>query len=85
MADFSGIDGAHDLFIQDVLHKAYVGVDESGTEAAAATAITVGTSAVEQTPPALTVTIDKAFLFVIRDNATGACVFLGRVTDPTSS
>jgi serpin B len=85
VADFSGIDGAHDLFIQDVLHKAYVGVDESGTEAAAATAITVGGSAVEQTPPALTVTIDKPFLFVIRDNATGACVFLGRVTDPTAS
>jgi serpin B len=79
-ADLSGIDGAHDLLIQDVLHQAIIAVDEKGTEAAAATAVIVGTTSVavgEQ------LNVDRPFLFAIRDDATGAIVFLGRVLDPS--
>jgi serpin B len=81
-ADFSGINGAHDLRIQDVLHKAFVSVDEAGTEAAAATAVIVGTTSM----PAKTyeMTINRPFVFLIRDNATGSVIFLGRVMDPTA-
>ncbi len=77
VADFSGIDGSKDLFISGVLHKAFVSVDEAGTEAAAATAVIVGTTAVPGPPVMLT--IDRPFLFVIRDILTGAILFVGRV------
>lgn len=79
-ADFSGIDGTTDLQLADVFHKAFVAVDESGTEAAAATAVVVGTTSVMDPPRNLTV--DRPFLFLIRDRETGAILFLGRVTDP---
>jgi|WetSurMetagenome_2_1015567.scaffolds.fasta_scaffold175863_1 serpin B len=81
-ADFSGINGAHDLYIQDVLHKAYVSVDEAGTEAAAASAVIIGLSSM----PSKTyeMTVNRPFLFLIRDNATGSIIFLGRVLDPTA-
>jgi serpin B len=82
LADLSGIDGAHDLFIQSVIHKAFVAVDEQGTEAAAATAIGVGTSAAQQQG---VLDATKPFMFLIRDRATGAVVFMGRVLDPTDS
>jgi serpin B len=78
-ADFSGIDGGHDLFIQDVLHQAIIAVDEKGTEAAAATAVVIGRHAA-----ALEfLLIDRPFLFAIRDDATGSILFLGRVLDPS--
>jgi len=80
-ADFSGMDGGRDLFIGSVIHKAFVAVDEAGTEAAAATAIVMVGSAMTQ-PTYHTVTIDRPFLFLIRDNDTGAILFLGRVLDP---
>ena len=80
-ADFSGMDGRRDLFIHDVLHKAFVAVDEEGTEAAAATAVIVG---VRSLPPSATMVIDRPFIFLIRDRATGTVLFLGRVVDPTS-
>jgi serpin B len=82
-ADFSGIDGQRDLVVQDVVHKAYIDVDEAGTEAAAATAVIVGTASVEV--QMTKITIDQPFVFAIRDEATGAVVFLGRVIDPTAS
>jgi serpin B len=78
-ADFSGMDGSRRLFIHDVRHKAFIAVDEKGTEAAAATAVTVGVTSV---PPA--VTIDRPFIFLIRDLPTGTVLFLGRVVDPGS-
>ena len=79
-ADFSGMDGEHDLVIQHVLHKGLVAIDEKGTEAAAATAITVtATSA----PPLQTLVADHPFLFLIRDKPTGAILFVGRVVDPS--
>jgi serpin B len=78
-ADLSGMDGARNLAITDVLHKAFVSVDEQGTEAAAATAVIIGeTSAGEM----VEVNVDRPFIFLVRDNPTGAILFLGRVVDP---
>ena len=79
-ADLSGMNGKRDLFIQDVLHKAFVSVDEAGTEAAAATAVIVGLTAVPPEP--ITVTIDRPFIFLIRDIPTGSIIFVGRVLNP---
>jgi serpin B len=82
-ADLSGMDGSHDLFITDVVHKAFVSVDEAGTEAAAATAVIVGLTAVPAQP--VTVNIDRPFIFMIRDIETGALLFVGRILDPSAS
>jgi serpin B len=79
-ADFSGMTGSTDLFISDVLHKAFVSVDEEGTEAAAATAVVMKLSVAAEEPT--TVTIDRPFIFLIRDIETGAILFVGRVVDP---
>jgi len=80
-ADFSGIDGTRDFFVGLVIHKAFVSVDEAGTEAAAATAIAMAGSAMTE-PTYYPVTIDRPFLFVIRDKPTGSILFIGRVLDP---
>jgi serpin B len=80
MADFSGIDGKTDLFLSAVVHKAYVSVDEAGTEAAAATGAVVGTTSV---PPAAEIHLDHSFLFLIRDDKTRTILFMGRVEDPS--
>jgi serpin B len=79
-ADFSGMDGERDLFIQDVLHKAFVSVDEAGTEAAAATAVIVGTTSVPAEP--IELKVDRPFIFLIRDIETGTIIFVGRVVNP---
>jgi serpin B len=79
-ADFSGMIGTRELFISDVVHKAFVSVDEAGTEAAAATAVIMPGSASPE-PPA-EVTIDHPFIFLIRDIETGAILFIGRVLNP---
>ncbi len=77
-ADLLGMTTGERLHISDVIHQAFVSVDESGTEAAAATAvIAVGGTAVEPDP--IQLTMDRPFLFFVRDNATGAILFLGRV------
>ncbi len=81
-ANFSGMDGTRELFITDVLHKAFVDVDEEGTEAAAATAVIVGLKAAMPQEP-VEVTVDRPFMFLIRDMKTGAVLFVGRVMDPT--
>jgi serpin B len=81
LADFSGIDGARDLYISDILHKAFVAVDEKGTEAAAATAVIVGTTSMPGEP--VTLTINRPFLVVIRDIPTDTILFLGRVANPS--
>jgi serpin B len=77
-ADFSGMTGQKDLNISDVVHKAYVAVDEQGTEAAAATGVIMSAMAMMQN----TLTIDQPFIFVIRDIQTGAILFVGRVLNP---
>ena len=80
-ADFSGMDGKRDLFIGDGFHKAMVRVDEEGTEAAAATAVHMQATSAMVDPP-LTLTIDRPFVFLIRDDATGALLFMGRIVNP---
>ncbi len=88
VADLSGLTGTRDLFLGAVIHKAFVEVDEKGTEAAAATAATVTTgSAMSMEPPepAVVFRADHPFLFLIQDNATSSILFLGRLTDPTQA
>jgi len=79
-ADFSGMTGNRELFISDVVHKAFVAVDEAGTEAAAATAVIMDLTAMPDLP--VEVTIDHPFIFLIRDIETGAILFVGRVINP---
>ncbi len=81
-ADFSGISNSADLWISAVIHKAFVSVNEEGTEAAAATGAAMLTSAPLEKEP-VTVTLDRPFIFLIRDEPTGTILFLGRVMDPS--
>ncbi|MFO7918766.1 MAG: serpin family protein [Anaerolineae bacterium] len=80
-ADFSGMTGSRGLFIDDVIHKAFVAVDEEGTEAAAATAVIMRESA-PLSP--VEFTVDHPFIFLIRDRETGTILFVGRVMDPSA-
>jgi serpin B len=83
IADFSGIDGASgNLFIDEVYHKAFVAVDEQGTEAAAATAVVVTKHTVKVPPPTTEIAFDQAFVFLIYDEPTGQILFLGQLVDP---
>ncbi len=77
-ADFSGI--APGVAIGRVEHDAFIAVDEKGTEAAAATAVTIVPTSIPL--PTAHVTVDRPFLYAVRDVPTGAILFLGRVTDP---
>ena len=81
-ADFSGMTGNRELAISDVVHKGFVSVDEAGTEAAAATAVIIKLTAMPGEP--VEVTIDRPFIFAIRDIETGALLFVGRVVDPSA-
>jgi serpin B len=80
-ADLSGIVVTKDLFISKVVHKAYVDVNEEGTEAAAATAV-IAMRASAKAPMIPVFRADHPFVFAIRDNKTGSILFLGRVTNP---
>ena len=80
-ADFSGMTGNRDLFISDVLHKAFVAVDEEGTEAAAATAVIMKLGA-PMIEGAILMKLDRPYLFLVRDNDTGTILFIGRVLNP---
>ena len=81
-ADFSGMTGNRDLFISAVIHKAYVEVNEEGTEAAAATGVTMKLTSIPTPSPVFRA--DHPFIFLIRDNQTGSILFLGRVANPAS-
>jgi serpin B len=83
-ADFTGITTAERLSISEVVHKAFINVDEQGTEAAAATAITMSRSVAHIPAPPVTMIVDHPFLFTITDTTTGLPLFLGQVTDPSS-
>ena len=83
-ADFSGITAAEPLQIGAVAHKAYIDVDEQGTEAAAATAVVIATRAAVRPTPPVTMIVDRPFLFAIIDTATGLPWFLGQVSRPRS-
>jgi serpin B len=83
VANFSGIDGGDDLFLSFVLHKAWVQVNEAGTEAAAATG--AGSTARGGTSIAPVFRADHPFIFIIRDTQTGSLLFLGRLANPSQS
>jgi serpin B len=80
LADFSGIDGTRDLCVDDIYHKAFINVDEKGTEAAAATAVVL---IYKSARPVFIV--NRPFIFVIRDKETGTVLFIGRVLNPLES
>jgi serpin B len=80
-ADLSGMDGSRDLYITDVLHKAFVAVDEAGTEAAAATAVIIGLTSMPVEQP-IAFKADRPFIFLIRDIPTGTILFLGNMMNP---
>jgi len=84
-ADFTGITPERPLFIEKVIHEATIGIDEAGTEAAAATAVIIGVApgATGVEPDFASLTVDKPFLVFIRDEPTGTILFSGRVNDPT--
>jgi len=79
-ADFSGMDGTRRLYIGDALHKAFIAVDEKGTEAAAATIVMAVPTALM--PQSVVLTIDRPFFFVIRDIPRGTILFMGRILNP---
>ena len=68
------------LSVQNVLHKAFIAVGEKGTEAAAATAVVIGRGGL----PAFSLVANRPFFYFLRDEPTGAILFMGRVMDPTS-
>jgi serpin B len=82
VADFSKMDGTHELFISAAVHKAFVAVDEKGTEAAAATALAMGAGGAPPKP--ITIRIDRPFVFLIMDTQRKSVLFMGRVADPTA-
>lgn len=81
-ADFSGIDGTRNLFINQVIHQAYVKVDEEGTEATAATAVGMVESAMPRNMNIFNA--DHPFVFIIQEKETGTILFLGKVVNPTA-
>ena len=83
-ANFSGMGGEPgELALSDVIHKAFVDVNEEGTEAAAATAVILATpAAVHIEPPTPVFRADHPFVFLIRDTRSGSILFLGRIVDP---
>jgi len=80
LADFSGMTGKKDLFIGNVIHKAFVAVDEEGTEAAAATAVIMETTSAPMWD--VNLQVDRPFIFIIRDTVNGQILFIGRVMNP---
>lgn len=81
-ADFSGMTGKKDLFINEVIHQAFVEVNEKGTEAAAATGVTMGMTAMPELVKIFNA--DHPFIFMIQEKKTENILFLGRVSDPTA-
>lgn len=79
-ADFSGMTGEKDLYISDVIHKAFIDVNEEGTEAAAATI--VGMSTTSMLAEELTINLDNPFIYMIYNTQTNAIVFMGQVVNP---
>ncbi len=81
-ADFSGVDGTSELYVSSVVHKAFVNVDEQGTEAAAATAMVARAGGMPRPEPIIEVRVDRPFLFWIIDSPTDTILFSGRVVNP---
>jgi serpin B len=81
-ADFSGMEPEKELFITDALHKAFIEVDEAGTEAAAATAVVVGVKSAFPIKEPPVFRADHPFMFLIRENENKSILFMGRLTEP---
>jgi serpin B len=79
-ADFSGMDGAQELYVDDVYHKAFIAVDEAGTEAAAASAVVMSRKGISRPQELI---VNRPFIYLIRDIETEAILFLGHVLDPS--
>jgi serpin B len=84
-ADFSGMTGKRDLCISEVIHQAFIAVDEKGTEAAAATAVIMKTTSAGPSPDVKIFNADHPFIFCIADNSTGSILFMGRIMNPKDS
>ena len=82
-ADFSAMNGKRDLWISTAIHKAYVDVNEEGTEAAAATSTVMRSLSLSREQQPVVFRADHPFLFLIRDNRSGCILFMGRVEDPS--
>lgn len=80
LADFSAMVGQKELYISAVIHKAFLEVNEEGSEAAAATGVVVGVTSIAPSPPIFKA--DHPFVFFIRDNKSQSILFLGRVLNP---
>lgn len=84
-ADFTGMaDAKEELQISEVFHKGFIEVNEKGTEAAAATAVSMRAGSAPPTDEPIAFAVDRPFFFMIRDTETNAILFMGRVTDPRS-
>lgn len=81
-ADFSAMDGSHELYISRVIHQAYVAVDEKGTEAAAATAVMMAAGSAPPRDEPVKFRADHPFMVVIRDTKNGEALFVGRIVEP---
>jgi len=81
-ANFTGMTTVNNLKISDVFHKAFIEVNEQGTEAAAATAVVVATKSIQRVQSFIA---NRPFLFLIKEKSTGTILFMGRVVDPTKS
>jgi serpin B len=84
-ADFSGMTGKRDLCISKVIHQAFIEVDEKGTEAAAATAVVMMHTSARHSSDLKVFRADHPFIFVIKDNATGSILFMGKIMNPEIS
>jgi len=83
-ADFSGITGGKDLYIDEVVHKAYIDVNEEGTEAAAATGVVMRLTSVQDEPSRAVFDCDHPFLYLIRHKKTETILFIGTISDPSA-
>jgi len=79
-ADFSGMTGGKDLYISDVVHQAFIDVNEDGTEAAAATMVSMAPTSMPG--EAITLRLDRPFIYLIYNTQTNAVVFMGHVVAP---
>lgn len=70
-------------YVSQAIHKTYINVDETGTEAAAVTAIGAGVTSIGSAPMPITMTIDHPFMYVIQEKTSGVILFIGMVNDPT--
>lgn len=82
LADFSGMSESRDLYIDKVKHKSYVKVNEKGTEAAAVTSVEMRVTSVSPEPSEFTMSVNRPFLFFIREKSTGAFLFMGMIYEP---